>query len=140
MLGADQESALQVTLEQIAYFETFGFLIRKQLLSPEEMESVTREADKLFAEDLRSSRGLLAEPRQHFVTAGGRSAVDRRQHETQTRLAHIEGVEGRHELGSQSLIGLGARRRALRALGTTLIHGRYRDTRPSRRGRVLWSR
>ena len=44
-----------LTPEQIAYFETFGFIIRKQLLSPEEMESVTREADELFAEDLRDS-------------------------------------------------------------------------------------
>ena len=39
-----------ITPEQKAYFHTFGFIHLPQQFSPEEMEAVTREADKLWEE------------------------------------------------------------------------------------------
>ena len=42
-----------LTAQQIAHFETFGFLLLPQLFSPAEMEEMTREANALWQEDLR---------------------------------------------------------------------------------------
>ncbi len=40
-----------LTSQQKAHFETFGFIIRRQLLSPEEMTAFTREFEEVLNED-----------------------------------------------------------------------------------------
>lgn len=40
-----------ITAEQIAHYETFGFLILRQLFTPEEATIMREEADDIFAED-----------------------------------------------------------------------------------------
>ena len=46
-----------ITAEQKAYFDTFGFIHLRQQFSPEEMEAVTNEADRLW-EEHREGRPL----------------------------------------------------------------------------------
>ena len=43
-----------LTAKQIAHFETFGFLLLRQLFSSAEMDGITREAEALWQEDLES--------------------------------------------------------------------------------------
>ena len=40
-----------LTLGQIAHFETFGFVILRQVFDPEEVSIIRREVDEIFAED-----------------------------------------------------------------------------------------
>ncbi len=51
-----------LTAQQVAHFETFGFLFLRWRFSPEEMVAITREADALWAED-RQARPDLGEHR-----------------------------------------------------------------------------
>jgi len=45
-----------LTLGQIAHFETFGFLVLKQLLTQEEAITMKREAEDIFEENRGSTR------------------------------------------------------------------------------------
>ena len=45
-----------LTLGQIAHFETFGFLILRQVFNVEEVAIMRREADEIFAEDRNGGR------------------------------------------------------------------------------------
>jgi hypothetical protein len=40
-----------LTKEQVAFFNTFGFLVRRQLFSPEEMAVIDRDFEDVMAED-----------------------------------------------------------------------------------------
>ncbi len=48
-----QSTTAEVTGEQIAFYETFGFLVRRQLFDPAETAAITREFDRLMDEDRR---------------------------------------------------------------------------------------
>ena len=43
-----------LTTQQISHFGTFGFLHLRQILSPAEMQDITREADELWREGLEN--------------------------------------------------------------------------------------
>ena len=54
-----------LTTQEIAHFETFGFLHLRQTFSPAEMQDIIREADELWREDLENQ---VEEPQsQHLV-------------------------------------------------------------------------
>ena len=55
-----------LTSQQKAHFETFGFIIRRQLLSPEEMAAFTREFEEVLNED-RHNKPFAGETR-HAVS------------------------------------------------------------------------
>ena len=44
-----------LTLGQMAHFETFGFLIIRQVFSTDEVSIIKREVDEIFAEDRNGS-------------------------------------------------------------------------------------
>ena len=52
-----------LTAEQIAHFETFGFLIRRQCFSSKEMEKISRAFDEVLTED-RQGQPFAGETRQ----------------------------------------------------------------------------
>lgn len=52
-----------LTAEQIAHFETFGFIVMRQAFSPHEMEAISRNFDDVLDED-RQGRPFSGEKRQ----------------------------------------------------------------------------
>ena len=56
-----------LTPGQIAHFETFGFLVLRQLFTPDEMSIMRREAGEIFAEDRGSTPGAEAETQEVVI-------------------------------------------------------------------------
>ena len=44
-----------ITAEQLAYFETFGYLVLRQAFSKEEMNAISEEFDRMLYEERRES-------------------------------------------------------------------------------------
>ena len=55
-----------ITSGQLAHFETFGFLVLKQLFTPEEMAIIKRESDEIF-DELRGGKAFPGEARQSVI-------------------------------------------------------------------------
>ncbi len=68
--------------EQIAHFDTFGFLCLRQAFTPEEMEEITRSAETVWEETGSESGGYFAE-RNACLT---RLAADDRIHDPISKL------------------------------------------------------
>jgi len=52
-----------LTAGQIAHFETFGFVVLRQLFTPEEMATIKRESDEIF-DEVRGGAPFAGEERQ----------------------------------------------------------------------------
>ena len=68
-----------ITTEQIAHFQTFGFLALKQAFSPEEMAEISRVFDTLLEKDRR-----------------GKPVLEEKQQSRYHRLQSIYGIAERH--------------------------------------------
>ena len=67
-----------LTKEQIAHFETFGFLAMRQLFSSEEMATISTEFEEILNED-RQGRPFAGENRQEGSVCLRREGPDRRR-------------------------------------------------------------
>ena len=52
-----------ITEEQIAYFQTFGFLVLRQAFQPDEMDAITQKFDELLDKE-RGGQPFPGESRQ----------------------------------------------------------------------------
>ena len=77
-----------ITAEQLAHFETFGYLALRQAFSQEEMEAISEDFDRLLDEE-RQGKPFPAESRQslygiaekkRLVDRAGRGRPDIRNH------------------------------------------------------------
>ena len=60
---ATAELSSRLTPEEVAHFETFGFIVLRGLFSPEEIEAIGREFNELTEED-RQGQPFKGEKRQ----------------------------------------------------------------------------
>ncbi len=91
-----------ITTEQIAHFQTFGFLALKQAFSFDEMAEISRIFDNILEEDRQ-----------------GQPTLDEKQQSRYHRLQSIYGIAGRDPL----LIGLVADDRIYETVSQLLGHG-----------------
>ena len=91
-----------ITTEQIAHFQTFGFLALKQAFSPDEMAEIGRVFDNLLEKDRQ-----------------GQPVLDEKQQSRYHRLQSIYGIAERHP----TLTGLVADDRIYETVCQLLGHG-----------------
>jgi hypothetical protein len=82
-----------LTPQQLAHFSTFGYLVLRQAFSPHEMEDVTREFDRVLAED-RGGQAFAGQKRQAVLGCVERSPILTRLIESDVIFEAVEQTMG----------------------------------------------